>query len=305
MGPMLACSPPLWVHLLPQGSELLVQRLPEGFDLLLGLGSVRGTHPVRRRGIVLGLHLGQEGRLPLLLAPRAQQPHARPPFRRDTAAGRARSRWAYFASRRSHSSAAWMSSALIELRRPAASIRSASCRSSGTCRRFTVAIGRFLLPPPRLMYQVMPVRQVLPRRLPVGQPLARPGQAAYHPRAPMAEPYATPRRFPRVKMLGNVTGEVSFLQDVTLLDLSEGGARLEHAGRFALNAICFLRVPVPEGDLLKAWVVHSAVSRTVPGTGGEPTLLFQSGVEFVGLTLATLLPLRQFLASVDRPPGPA
>ncbi|MCI0407355.1 MAG: PilZ domain-containing protein [Acidobacteria bacterium] len=146
---------------------------------------------------------------------------------------------------------------------------------------------------------------MLPRRLPVGQPLARPGQAAYHPRAPMAEPYATPRRFPRVKMLGNVTGEVSFLQDVTLLDLSEGGARLEHAGRFALNAICFLRVPVPEGDLLKAWVVHSAVSRTVPGTGGEPTLLFQSGVEFVGLTLATLLPLRQFLASVDRPPGPA
>ena len=41
----------------------------------------------------------------------------------------------------------------------------------------------------------------------------------------MPEPYATPRRFPRVKVLGNVTGEVSFLQDVTLLDLSEGGAR--------------------------------------------------------------------------------
>jgi hypothetical protein len=85
----------------------------------------------------------------------------------------------------------------------------------------------------------------------------------------MPEPYATPRRFARVKMLGNVTGEVPFLQDVTLLDLSEGGARLEHAGRFALNAICFLRLPAPEGKLVvKARVVHSAVSRTAPGEGG-------------------------------------
>ena len=58
----------------------------------------------------------------------------------------------------------------------------------------------------------------------------------------MPEPSATPRRFPRVKILGTVTGAISLLHDVTLLDLSEGGARLEHAGRFALNAICFLRV---------------------------------------------------------------
>ena len=113
----------------------------------------------------------------------------------------------------------------------------------------------------------------------------------------MPEPYATSRRFPRVKVLGNVTGEASFLQDVTLLDLSEGGARLEHAGRFALNAICFLRLPAPEGELvLKARVLHSAVSRTVPGP--EPTLLFQSGVEFLGLTPEKLLALRKLLADV-------
>ena len=107
-------------------------------------------------------------------------------------------------------------------------------------------------------------------------------------------------------MLGNVTGEVSFLQDVTLLDLSEGGARLEHAGRFALGAVCFLRLPAPEGEfVVKARVVHSTVSRKVPVPAGEPTLLFHSGVEFVGLTSETLLALRQFLARVDSPPGPA
>jgi hypothetical protein len=48
----------------------------------------------------------------------------------------------------------------------------------------------------------------------------------------MPEPHATPRRFPRVKLLGNVTGEVSFLQDVTLLDLSEGGLRGARRGDF-------------------------------------------------------------------------
>lgn len=107
-------------------------------------------------------------------------------------------------------------------------------------------------------------------------------------------------------MLGNVTGEVSFLDDITLLDLSEGGARLEGAHRFALNPVCSLRLPASERELvLEARMIHSAVSRTVAGIGGKPTLLFQSGVEFVGLTLETLLALRQLLAGLrERPPSP-
>ncbi len=122
----------------------------------------------------------------------------------------------------------------------------------------------------------------------------------------MPEPYATPRRFPRVKLLGNVTGEVSLLHDVTLLDFSEGGARLEHAGRFALNALCFLRLPAPQGELLlKARVVHSAVSRTAPGPGKETILFYQSGVEFVGLTSDALLALRKLLADVGGGSSPS
>jgi hypothetical protein len=121
----------------------------------------------------------------------------------------------------------------------------------------------------------------------------------------MSEPYTTPRSFPRVKILGNVTGEVSLLHDVTLLHLGEGGARLERAGRFALGAICFLRLPGAKGELLlKARVAHSAVSRTVPRTGGEPTLLFQSGVEFVGLSSDALLALRQLVAGLREAPRP-
>lgn len=109
-----------------------------------------------------------------------------------------------------------------------------------------------------------------------------------------------------MKVLGNVTGEVSLLHDIILLDLSEGGARLEHAGRFTLGAVCFLRLPGPEGELvLKARVLHSAVSWTVSGTPEESTLLYQSGIEFIGLTSDSLLALRQLLATLGAAPPAA
>jgi hypothetical protein len=122
----------------------------------------------------------------------------------------------------------------------------------------------------------------------------------------MPEPSAVRRRFPRVEVLGNVTGGVSFLHDVALLDLGEGGARLEHAGRFALDALCFLRLPAAEGELvLKARVVHSAVSRTAPRPGEETILLFQSGVEFLGLTSEKLLALRKLIDGLGEAPPSA
>ena len=121
----------------------------------------------------------------------------------------------------------------------------------------------------------------------------------------MAETSGTPRRFPRVKVLGNVTGSVTLLQDVTLLDLSEGGARLEHGGRFSINAICYLRLPAAGGELdLKGRVVHSAVSRTVPGPVEGNTLLYHSGIEFLELTSESLAALRQLLAGLGETPGP-
>lgn len=106
------------------------------------------------------------------------------------------------------------------------------------------------------------------------------------------------RRFPRVKVLGKVTVKIS-LQEIALLDLSEAGARLEHAGRFPGKTICSLHLPSPEGEIpLTCRVVHSAVSRTVLSPDGERTVLYQSGVEFLGLNEETLPALRQFLGGL-------
>lgn len=133
--------------------------------------------------------------------------------------------------------------------------------------------------------------------------LAYGGGVVYPVAASMPESYPTPRRFPRVKVHGSLPGQASLQHDITLLDLSEGGARLEHAGRFSLNAICFVRLPTPTGELLlKGKIVHSAVSRTIPGPDGEPTLYYQTGIEFVEVTSESLQALRQLLASPGNTP---
>ena len=130
-------------------------------------------------------------------------------------------------------------------------------------------------------------------------PLAPRAWAAYHPAASHGRALRQPPPLPPGEGPGHRHRGVSFLQDVTLLDLSDGGARLKHAGRFALHAICFLRLPGPEGELvLKARVLHSALSRTVSGSGEGATLLYQSGIEFLALTSETLAALRKLLADL-------
>lgn len=121
----------------------------------------------------------------------------------------------------------------------------------------------------------------------------------------MPEPSPGRRRFPRVKAGGKVTVRVS-LQEMALLDLSEVGARLEHVGRLPLKTICSLHLPSPQGEIpLTCRVVHSAVSRTVPSPDGEPTVLYQSGVEFLGLNEETRPALLQLLEALRTGPRPS
>lgn len=85
----------------------------------------------------------------------------------------------------------------------------------------------------------------------------------------------------------------------------ERGGRPPGARRaVALHAICILRLPGPEGELvLKARGVPSALSRT--GSGEGATLLYQSGIEFLALTSETLAALRQLLADLAETPASA
>ena len=80
---------------------------------------------------------------------------------------------------------------------------------------------------------------------------------------------------------------------------------MEHAGRFRLGSICFLRLPGPGGEiLLKARVVHSGVTRTTSSPGDEPALLYRSGVEFLEINPEAIEAIRQILAALGSSKSP-
>lgn len=111
----------------------------------------------------------------------------------------------------------------------------------------------------------------------------------------MAEDRET-RRFPRFRI--GVTGAITIPQDAEVLDLSLGGASVEHQGRLDIGAPCYLDVPIPEAVVtISCRVVHSRVSRREP----EGALYYQTGVEFLDLTPAAEQALGALIRSFGAP----
>ncbi len=88
------------------------------------------------------------------------------------------------------------------------------------------------------------------------------------------------RRFPRFQIRG-VMGAITEADEAEVLDLSMGGALVEHRGMFRVGASCFLDLPTA-GMLvsIRCRVVYSGEGRREP----EGTLYYRTGVEFLDLT---------------------
>lgn len=107
------------------------------------------------------------------------------------------------------------------------------------------------------------------------------------------------RRVPRFQIRG-VTGAMTIPQEAEVLDLSVGGALVEHQGMLHVDAPCFLDLPTPgEPVTIRCRVVHSRVSRREP----EGTLYYQTGVEFLDLTPEAEQTLEAFVRSYGAPEG--
>lgn len=88
------------------------------------------------------------------------------------------------------------------------------------------------------------------------------------------------RRFPRFRIRG-VTGTITIPDEVDVLDLSLGGALVEHEGMVHIGAICFLDLPTSgEPVSMRCRVVHSQVTRREHDGG----LYCRTGVEFLDFT---------------------
>lgn len=120
----------------------------------------------------------------------------------------------------------------------------------------------------------------------------------------MPEEYPTRRRFPRFTVLGKVEGKIVATFEATLVNLSLGGALIEHSSMVRPGSMSQLVLPTGEGDIrIACRVVRSSLARR-ESRGHETIVVYQSGLEFVNPPPDTLTALEQLLAT-SRPGGGA
>lgn len=120
----------------------------------------------------------------------------------------------------------------------------------------------------------------------------------------MPEEYPTKRRFPRFSVLGKVEGKIVATFEATLVNLSLGGALIEHSSMVRPGSLSQLVLPTGAGEIRVACrVVRSSLSRR-ESRGHETVVVYQSGLEFVNPPPDTLAALEQLLTA-SRPGGGA
>lgn len=100
------------------------------------------------------------------------------------------------------------------------------------------------------------------------------------------------RRHPRwaVGVVGDLfAARITPIHEVTLINISQGGALVEHLNPVQPGMTLFLRLLFTEKKMgLRCRVVRSAAHRSELGSNGERDVIYRSGLEFLG----TLEPIR-------------
>jgi hypothetical protein len=115
----------------------------------------------------------------------------------------------------------------------------------------------------------------------------------------MEEAQAERRRHPRVNVGGKTKGKVNAVHDVSLLDISLGGALIEHA-QVVQPGIAFDLVLTLVGQKLKlrCRAVRSVVYRSESQAKGGQKLIYRTGLEFLQPTAATQQVIGDYIRSI-------
>ncbi len=108
------------------------------------------------------------------------------------------------------------------------------------------------------------------------------------------------RRHRRWDVGGRPAGRLDSVHQASVLDLSLGGARIEHAnGDLWPGTVTFLTLAAPGQEAgLKCRVVHSTVHRYEVLPNGERDLIYRSGLEFLGASDTSLHVIEKFIDSL-------
>ena len=111
--------------------------------------------------------------------------------------------------------------------------------------------------------------------------------AGYEPRRERgAEPSQGKRRVPRFRIPARPRGRVLEILDFQLLDLSVAGARIGHQDPLRVGSVWTFELPKMFRSLiLPARVVHSTAVSGAKLWENSRGLHYESGLEFVGITL--------------------
>jgi len=114
----------------------------------------------------------------------------------------------------------------------------------------------------------------------------------------MPPEYATRRQHARLTFSAPVSGAITSSHIVNVLDLSLGGARVEHTIILRPGSSCYIRVPLSERVLtVNCRIVWSKAIGRTEGETGETGLLYHSGVQFGAMAQATRNQLAAYLQS--------
>jgi hypothetical protein len=96
------------------------------------------------------------------------------------------------------------------------------------------------------------------------------------------------RQFPRVNVGGRTKGQVNAVHDVALMDISLGGALVEHTQVVQPGITFDLSLALRGNKMrLKCRVVRSLVHRSEVQRDGQRKLIYRTGVEFLQPTQET------------------
>lgn len=114
----------------------------------------------------------------------------------------------------------------------------------------------------------------------------------------MMSEYPVRRRYARLTYREPVSGAVTSSHDVHVLDLSLGGARVEHTIILRPGSSCYLRLPLDHRALtVNCRVIWSKAVARANGEQGGTGLLFQSGVQFSSLSGEAEAMLQAYLST--------
>ncbi len=117
----------------------------------------------------------------------------------------------------------------------------------------------------------------------------------------MIPEYPVRRKHARLTFSEPVTGAVTSSHEVHILDLSLGGARVEHTMILRPGSSCYLRLSLDERVLtVNCRLMWSRAVGRAPGDQGGTGLLFQSGVQFGALSREAQAVLEAYLDTQGR-----